>query len=797
VNTDPVIVPIQVDLGQATAQLGALGQTIDNTRRAGAGPVLGMGGPPGAAATGGALDPQVLALRTLLRALTEVEQAIQRVTRGLDTFTARLTGALPGGAPDPAVALPPPGAPGAPAGGPGVRQALQTAPTTTTQLDQLVRQLVSGGFTALGLGVGIGAGISTVRHWMTTAQQFGSDLALATMVSGGGGAGRYAGIEQDIKRLGGRTFMRPGEITRGIETLGMAGWRGVTARDVTTLGDIGISATGHAGAGLAAGAEAERTFRSEPSIPLLLATIVQQGRKAGVLDDQQLEQLRSLTALYERTQGQYTRTPTELAGVASLSRWLTALPDRMGEGAAGARIAAGIEGMQQSGGPLGLTASLAAWRAQGHGAPGGMHEWVRFRLFGQDPTNVPAQARALREQYGPDVAALELEKLGIPLATAVKLTKRPLPEAKMRRLLSRDAAAGVGRSRERALRGTLGGTELQLREQEELMKSTHKLAETMAHAEQEVRKLMVEHPVAGLVGPPVAGYLGGKLGGMLSTGAGVLGAEGLLGLLGGTEALAGVATLALPVLIPAVLTGIAAYLGYEILKPTAAAGSTGLEPGAPPPPPGTGRVGGAAVGAMLGAAGPMGTPAAGAWIRSGHLVSRRSPALRFYEQGEHLPPGTLAALMGNESNVRGDWSDLLANPDAWTTQEGLPPSTARGPFQFTATTARKYGLLGHGYDYRNDPDRSAAAAARYAHDILRNAHGDPAVALAAHYYGGAGQESYARRLRAGMARYGGPVEAGADTDEKHVHVHVTVDPGFPGRVLTTQAPGVQVHGPAS
>jgi hypothetical protein len=164
--------------------------------------------------------------------------------------------------------------------------------------------------------------------------------------------------------------------------------------------------------------------------------------------------------------------------------------------------------------------------------------------------------------------------------------------------------------------------------------------------------------------------------------------------------------------------------------------------------------------------------------------------------------------MFNESNRRGEFSDIGADPHVAPWPKGL--------FQFTPRTAARYGLMGPGFDYRLDPQKEAEAAARYAHDILaRGGPGDVATKIAAHYYGGSGQDVYAAKLRTQMAKYaGGAGEfaagmggvaapevdvpgslAGAAVGQAlgTVEVYIHMDPGFPGKVTATGSPNVVVR----
>ena len=70
-----------------------------------------------------------------------------------------------------------------------------------------------------------------------------------------------------------------------------------------------------------------------------------------------------------------------------------------------------------------------------------------------------------------------------------------------------------------------------------------------------------------------------------------------------------------------------------------------------------------------------------------------------------VPPNTILKLYGAESGYGNA-------KNAFNLSSG--PS---GPFQFDATTGAKYGLVGEGFDYRLDFEKSAQAAAKYAKDI--------------------------------------------------------------------------------
>ena len=78
------------------------------------------------------------------------------------------------------------------------------------------------------------------------------------------------------------------------------------------------------------------------------------------------------------------------------------------------------------------------------------------------------------------------------------------------------------------------------------------------------------------------------------------------------------------------------------------------------------------------------------------------------ETAGKVPPNTVLKLYGAESGYGNA-------KNAFTLRSG--PS---GPFQFDAKTGAAYGLVGEGFDYRLDFEKSAEAATKYAADISRS-----------------------------------------------------------------------------
>jgi len=62
-------------------------------------------------------------------------------------------------------------------------------------------------------------------------------------------------------------------------------------------------------------------------------------------------------------------------------------------------------------------------------------------------------------------------------------------------------------------------------------------------------------------------------------------------------------------------------------------------------------------------------------------------------------------------------------------KDGKPDSTATGYGQFIDGTARQYGLLGEGFDYRNDPTKAVPASMRYLSELIKKNGGDVIKAL--------------------------------------------------------------------
>jgi hypothetical protein len=91
---------------------------------------------------------------------------------------------------------------------------------------------------------------------------------------------------------------------------------------------------------------------------------------------------------------------------------------------------------------------------------------------------------------------------------------------------------------------------------------------------------------------------------------------------------------------------------------------------------------------------------------AGYTATGSTPAnFTDIEQKFNLPDGALSKIMGVESTYG-------TNPKAFNLTAG--PS---GIFQMTEDIGRKFGIVGPGFDFRNDPVAAAPAAAAYAAEI--------------------------------------------------------------------------------
>ena len=145
------------------------------------------------------------------------------------------------------------------------------------------------------------------------------------------------------------------------------------------------------------------------------------------------------------------------------------------------------------------------------------------------------------------------------------------------------------------------------------------------------------------------------------------------------------------------------------------------------------------------------------------------------EQQQHLPPGLLNSVFQTESG---------GDPNA------IGPMTrygqAKGGFQFTDDTARRYGLQN-----QFDPAASAYAASRYFRDLLDEFHGDVEEALAGYNWGPA-------NVARDIAQYGSDWKAHAPRETQNYVTNVLAGmsaPAAPGFASPQQGriPGVRIE----
>lgn len=91
------------------------------------------------------------------------------------------------------------------------------------------------------------------------------------------------------------------------------------------------------------------------------------------------------------------------------------------------------------------------------------------------------------------------------------------------------------------------------------------------------------------------------------------------------------------------------------------------------------------------------------------------PIAHKYADQYGVPRSVISFVAGQESN----WNPGVGQTKIDNNGDGKPDSSARGMMQFTDATAREYGLLGDGFDYRNDPEKSLEAGARLLADRFR------------------------------------------------------------------------------
>lgn len=95
----------------------------------------------------------------------------------------------------------------------------------------------------------------------------------------------------------------------------------------------------------------------------------------------------------------------------------------------------------------------------------------------------------------------------------------------------------------------------------------------------------------------------------------------------------------------------------------------------------------------------------------------------------NVPRGAVEFLFGQEAG----WNPNIGGTQIDNNGDGKPDSSARGIGQFIEGTAKDYGLMGEGFDHRDDPYKSIDAATRYLADLGKSTGGDWLKAL--HRYG--------------------------------------------------------------
>src|SRR5215471_4969411 len=295
-QSDPVIVPVEVDTTRAVTALQGLGNTIQTVQQAAA-----RGAAPGVAGaattpTGGGDLLLVNTLRGLSRDLASLETSVSRLVIGIDKLLAFQQQGV--GVAVPAVReAPRPEPPEAREAGGGEGVARPARPEgggegaiaqSMREASSTFRQVLLGGLALGGVGVGIGGAYQQIQSWIREATAFGTGIGRIALTAGtpGDPFGRvYGRLEHDFLREPRGAMERmiaPSELVRGADTLGnVIGNIDLVRRMARPLAAVGMMAYGQPGPGFQIGAAAYETFRSE-KIPELLGTLVRQADAAGI-----------------------------------------------------------------------------------------------------------------------------------------------------------------------------------------------------------------------------------------------------------------------------------------------------------------------------------------------------------------------------------------------------------------------------------------------------------------------------------------------------------------------------------
>lgn len=442
-TTDPVVVPVELDITRAQTALGLFGQQVQTMRGAvagGAAPPGGAGGPP---ATTGLPTPT---LAGLLREMQALESSATRLTQIFDRIARQQDANAPAavaGAPAPLVQMP--GQPGIPASDQARQAVLQRADALGGDIGRTMRETMVGMLSIAGIGIGVGAAVRDVSQMFEKTKQLGVELFRATLQVGAGGTTvEYREMERMSRFAGGTAIERmvsPLERARGERQLIEAGMYATGPAPIGLIGAAGIRAFGEPGPAFGMAAQQYGTFRNE-RVGELMGTLVVIGRENNVSAAEMLKQMQGLRGFWESRQGQFRRSDDQLTEVAGWQKMLVGLPGEIGVGAGGVRIterlgafgAAGTGGIQET---IGMRAYMADTGEMPLGDPAAH---IRYIKWSQSPRGMAARAREAVRMFGPDRAALMISEYGqaLPMEVAERLVRGDLNTQQMEALISRE-----------------------------------------------------------------------------------------------------------------------------------------------------------------------------------------------------------------------------------------------------------------------------------------------------------------------------------------------------------------------
>lgn len=511
-QSDPVIIPVEVDLTRATTALRGLGDTLQTVRgsAAGGGAVPGVAGAAAGLPVVGSDQLALNTLRSLQRELTALESSVTRLVFGIDkllAFQQQGTGVAA-----PAIKEPEREMPEAkerePAGGGGEArpareaggQGSEALAASVREAGSTVRQLMLGALSLGGIGLGVGAAYQQVQQWFQVQERLSTEFGRLTFENATPefpGGRMYRALENRLTRQpreGLARFISIGDLQAGMETLGGAiGDPGLARRFVTPVGAVGLQAFGQPGPAYGIAAAAYETFRSE-KIPELLGTLVRKADEAGVSRAQMLQQFSALRGFYESRQGQFARTGAEVAGIVGYQSMLNKLPGGVGVGQGGVTLAQEMAqfGAPGSGGLQEAIRMRAYTKATGKPAIGTAENYADFIEWSQDPKNDPRVAQEARGVLTPGEFRLQYSRFGAapirPVRGLLTGDLRVRPE-----LDTPEQIEQRGREAVRGLEDTPGGMELEDRQELERLIYTDRWARWAFRRRQHMRRWIAHH----------------------------------------------------------------------------------------------------------------------------------------------------------------------------------------------------------------------------------------------------------------------------------------------------------------